>query len=175
MTEMIRISNVNLENRLAAVSDWQVPESVRADLKLFIRELGMGKVNRGRRLKESAQVKYLFTLKVPLEFFNKEIDSLTITDIEDFEKALNSDTLISAYNKRPFKHATKVSFRKALKIFLRWKLGGAKSEQLAGWVDTRPRDKTPDYLSEDEIKKLFSYCRSPEQSGLAPVWWTGRV
>ncbi len=169
MAEMIRIASVDIEKRLAAISYWQIPGSVKTDLRRFIYELGMGKVNKGFRLKESAQVKYLLTLKVPLEFLNKSIIKITEKDIEKFETALGSDTLISVCTQKPFKHATKVSFRKALKIFLRWKLGKAKSEKLAGWIDTRRREKTPDYLSEEEIKKLFSYCRTPEQRFVVAV------
>ena len=167
--EMIRTNKVNLDLLLQAVAKWKMPESVKSDLRFFVRELGMGKINRGRRLKDSAQAKYLLTLKVPLEFLNKKTEELKIADVENFEMALGADSLTSTHTQKPYQHATKISFRKALRVFLRWKLGEAESQKLAGWLDIRRKDKTPDFISEEDIKKLFSYCRTPEQRYVVAV------
>ena len=163
MIEVIKTNEVNLGLRLQSVSDWKVPPETRVDVRLFIRELGLGKINRGKRLKDSAQIKYLHTLKIPLELINKKVDDLVIADIETFENALINDSITSTVTKKPYCHSTKVGFRKALKTFLRWRLGEAKSLELAGWLDTRNRARTPAYLSEQEVSKLFSCCRTPEQ------------
>jgi hypothetical protein len=53
--------------------------------------------------------------------------------------------------------------RKALKVFLRWRVGEAKALALAGWLYTRDRQKTPDYLKEQEIEFLYRKCRTAEQ------------
>jgi hypothetical protein len=59
--------------------------------------------------------------------------------------------------------------RTLLKIFLRWRVGTARAEELAGWLDTRPRPKTPDYLKEAEVECLYSYCRTAAQKFLIAV------
>jgi hypothetical protein len=53
--------------------------------------------------------------------------------------------------------------RMLLKIFLRWRLGAAKGESLTGWLDTRYRPKTPDFLREAEVERLYRHCRTTGQ------------
>jgi integrase/recombinase XerD len=62
-----------------------------------------------------------------------------------------------------------VDIRKALKVFLRWRLGQSKAIRLAGWLDTRSRFKTPDFLSEREVEGLLRACRVPDQRYLIAV------
>jgi hypothetical protein len=56
-----------------------------------------------------------------------------------------------------------------LKVFLRWRLGPARAEALAGWLDTRYRPKTPDFLREAEIERLHKHCRTAEQRFLIAI------
>jgi hypothetical protein len=53
--------------------------------------------------------------------------------------------------------------RKILRIYLRWKSGKAKSDELAGWLDTRPPKKTPSFLKETEIEALYKHCKSSKE------------
>lgn len=129
----------------------------------------MGKVNRGRKISEARQVKYLDILRIPLEFFNKPTGRLKLKDIETFEKALSSNAIQSRIKEADYSHSTKVDIRKALKIFLRWRLGQARAVELAGWLDTRDRFKTPDYLKEIEVEKMLSKCRTAEQRYIITV------
>ena len=163
MNEIIKIHDVNLGLRLQSLSEWKVPEETRSEVRLFIHDLGIGKVNRGKRLRDNALLKYLCTLRVPLEYFNKRTEELSAADIEHFENDLVSDLIQSNWRKRPYHHSTKIGFRKALKIFLRWRLGEAKARELAGWLDTRHRETTPNYLSEQEVGRLYLNCRTAEQ------------
>jgi integrase/recombinase XerD len=132
-------------------------------------ELDMGKVNRGRRISESRQTRYLDLLKTPLEFFNKPTDKLSHQDIERFEKALATDRIQTRLKGQAYASSTKVDIRKAIKIFLRWRLGQSKALDLVGWLDTRDVVKTPNYLSEQEIEKLFKACSTAEQRFLVAV------
>ena len=59
--------------------------------------------------------------------------------------------------------------RMLLRIFLRWRLGESKATILTGWLDTRYRPKTPDFLSETEIEKLYENCRNSQQRFLIAV------
>jgi integrase len=169
MAEIIKTCDRYFKTRKKGLDYWHVPPAVRKDLLQFISELDMGKVNRGRRISESRQTKYLDLLKTPLEFFNKPTDSISHQDVERFEKALAADKIQSRLKKQPYTLSTKVDIRKALKIFLRWRVGEAKALDLVGWLDTRNKRKTPDYLSEPEIEKLLKGCNTAEQRFLVAV------
>lgn len=163
MKEKIRAHPCGLQTKKNAVNRWQVPKSVMADVLDFVADLELGKVNRGRKTGEAAQAKYLDMLKISLEYFNKPIARITLKDVERFEQALTSNQIQSRMKKAPYSEVTKVDLRKALKAFLRWRLGEAKGIRLAGWLDTRDRPKTPDFLTEPEVDQLYRKCHTAEQ------------
>lgn len=169
MIEKLRAHDRCLAARKRGVFRWSVPASVKREVLRFLEELGLGKVNRGLRISESRQTKYLDVLKIPLEFFQKPTTAIKGFDVERFEKALNADVVRSRFKNKPYAHATKTDIRRALQIYLRWRLGEAKATQLAGWLDTRDKPKTPDYLTEQEIEKLFKACKTAEQRYLVAV------
>jgi len=59
--------------------------------------------------------------------------------------------------------------RRALKSYLRWRIGSARALKLTDWLDTRDRFKTPDFLKEREIEKLYKGCHSAEERFLVAV------
>jgi integrase len=163
MTIKIRAHGIYLDTLKKSVHHWKVSAATKTELLQFVGDLDVGKVNRGRRISEGRQAKYLNSLKIPLLFFNKAVTSVTTPDVERFERALSSDQIISQWRQRPYSAATKVDIRKALKVYLRWRLGEAKAVALAGWLDTRDKEKTPEFLTEQEVELLFRRCRTPEQ------------
>jgi integrase len=169
MVEIIRCTEVSLPDRIRDLAQWQVPQATRVELKRFLQELALGKVNRGTRISEGRQAKYLYLLRVPLEFWNKETAAIVEKDIERFESALASDQIKTRSKPGPYSQSTKVDIRKALKIFLRWRLGQARMIQLAGWLDTHLAKKTPDFLGEHEAEQLLRKCRTSEQRYLIAV------
>jgi hypothetical protein len=53
---------------------------------------------------------------------------------------------------------------------LKWKLGDTeKFRKLTDWLDTRVPEKTPDYLSEQEIEKLYKACKNNAERFLIAV------
>ncbi len=162
MNIRIEIHNRNLTKRKQRIGGWKISSEDKKSLLRFLEDLELGKVNKGRKISETRQIKYLDLLKTPLEYFEKTTSKLTLKDMEGFEKALSSDSLKSRRG-LPYFQATKVDIRKALKIYLRWKLGPEKSIKLTGWLDTRAVVKTPDFLKESEIEKLFHACKSAEE------------
>jgi integrase len=102
-------------------------------------------------------------LRAPLEFFNKPTTRLTVGDVESFEKALTSGKVHTRTKMTPYSHNSQVDIRKLLRIFLRWRLGQAKAISLAGWLETRYRQKTPDFLKEVEVEQLYKHCHTAEQ------------
>jgi len=169
MRERIRIDHGSLESALQKLPQWQVPQTVQSEIRRFLDDLGLGKVNRGKKVPPTRQLKYLQALRSPLEFFNKTTLRLSLRDIENFERALSSGKLCNRFNGKPYAHSTQVDMRMLLKIFLRWRLGPTKAAALAGWLDTRYRPTTPDFLSETEIERLYKKCRDSQQRFLIAV------
>ena len=163
MAERIRINRNNLEPRKQQLQHWKFPKSVKLEVLRFLEDLGMGKVNRGKKISPARQLQYLSGLRIPLEFFNKATKQLTLRDVENFEKALGYGQLCNKWTGQPYTHDTQVELRKLLKIFLRWRLGPARALSLTNWLDTHYRPKTPDFLKEAEIERLYKHCRNARQ------------
>lgn len=163
----------NLKTRKEGIKSWDIAQDDKKDLLKFLDDLGLGKVNKGVKISESRQVKYLDIIKIPMEFFKKPCSKLTLKDVEAFEKALSSNKLLS-YKKKPFSPSTKIDIRKILKIYLKWKLGNnEKFMQLTDWFDTRDIKRTPDYLSEAEVEKLYKNCKDASERYLIAVLFDG--
>ncbi len=169
MIQKIRAHERYLTTRKRSIGRWKVPARVRTELLRFVEELELGKVNRGKRISDGRQAKYLDMLRVPLEFLHKPMPRLRVLDIERFEKALSTDQIESRLKHKPYAVSTKVDMRKALKVFLRWRLGQARALELAGWLDTHDHHKTPDYLTEAEVHTLLKACNTGEQRFLIAV------
>ena len=163
MVERICIHRESMESRKQQLQHWKFPQSVKREVLRFLEDLGLGKVNRGKRISTARQLQYLNGLRVPLEFFNKATKQLTLHDVENFEKALGSGLLCNKCTGQPYAHNTQVELRKLLKIFLRWRLGVARALSLTNWLDTHYRPKTPDFLKEAEIERLYKHCRNARQ------------
>ena len=158
MNVKIEIHNPKFERKLASVNDWKIPDTTKKEIKQFIEQAKIGQVNKGKRLSDRTLSKYLSLLKVSLEILNKQTSKLNKKDIEDFDKKLI---------KKEFKSIS--DYRVNLKIFLNWKLGIEKTNHIAGWLDTRQQNKTPDYLTEQEIIKLFKNCKNSSERFLIAV------
>jgi len=158
----IEAHDTNFESRRHLLNQWKAPEQIKKDMSIFFDDLALGKVNKGKRIADATRLKYLYLLRTPLEFINKPIQKIIKTDIENFERAVSSGNLKSSKGK-PFAHSVMVDIRIALKIFLRWKLGREKADALTDWLDIRDQKKTPDYLKESEIIKLFKSCKSTHE------------
>ena len=169
MAERIRIDHGSFESGKRKIEQWKVPKSLKTELLRFLDDLALGKVNRGRKISPSRQLKYLYALRPPLEFFNKPTLELTLRDIEKLERALSSGRLANHFSGKPLAHSTQVDLRILLKIFLRWRLGLAKADALTGWLDTHPRSKTPDFSKEAEVERLYRDCRNAQQRFLIAV------
>lgn len=163
MAQRIRIHRESFENRKRQPQHWKFPQSIKLELVRFLDDLGLGKVNRGRKISPERQLQYLNGLRLPLEFFNKPTGQLSLRDVEAFEKALSSGQPRNKCTGQPYAHNTQVEVRKLLKIFLRWRLGPAKALVLTDWLDTHHRPKTPDFLKEAEIERLYKHCRDARQ------------
>jgi integrase len=164
----IEIHNRAIEPRIKGIAEWRIPESEKASLIKFLEQLELGRVNKGVKISESRQCKYLDVLRPPLEFFGKPVEQLTLQDIETFEKALCSGKLHS-HRGTAYAHATRVDMRRAIKVYFRWKLGTQKTDELTDWLDTRDITKTPDFLKEADVEKLYKACKCGDERFLIAV------
>ena len=169
MNTRIAIHPCNLDLRIRQIEKWHLPASVRQELRDFLHDMAIGKVNRGLRISERRQLKVLETLRIPLEFFHKSTLRLTLRDVEAFEQGLALGKFVSRFSGQPYAESTRSDIRKVLKMFLRWRLGEAHALTLAGWLDTRCRPKTPDFLKEYEVEELYRGCGNPAQRFMIAV------
>ena len=167
MNKRIRIHKKGIASRKKNLIKWKIPDSVKKNILRFLEDLELGKVNKGLKISESRQSKYLDVLKIPLEFWNKSENKLTMKDIENFEKAISSDK-IKTIRGEPYSNSTKVDIRRGIKIYLKWKLK-EKGIKITDWLDTRGVKKTPDYLKEKEVIKLYKGCKSASERFLIAV------
>ncbi|MEK6889499.1 MAG: site-specific integrase [Nanoarchaeota archaeon] len=174
MNEKIDIHFEDVGRRKESIKKWKMPSEVKRDMLLFLNDLELGKVNKGKKINPRTQLKYINTLKAPLEYINKPLTKITLKDLEEFEKDLSSGILKSK-KKKPYSHAVKADIRIALRILLRWKLGLEKANKLTDWFDCRDIDTTPDYLSEKEIEKLYKSCKSLKERFLIAVLFDAGV
>jgi len=158
MVEKISIHNDTFRRKLDLLDSWDVPNTTKKEIKDFIEKAQIGQVQTGKRLSERTLSKYMSLLKNDLEIINKETDKIEKEDIERFDKELTNKNYSSV-----------ADFRRALQVFLKWVRGADDSKHLAGWLDTRDKNKTPDYLTEQEIEKLFDYCKTPFEKYLISV------
>jgi len=169
VAQRIFIHPCDLEKRKRQIAKWNLPRSVQKEILRFLEDMALGKVNRGFRISERRQLKVLETLRIPLQFFDKPTARVTVRDVEAFEKALIAGKLKSSRSGKPYALSTRSDIRKILKMFLRWRLGEARALELAGWLDTRSPLKTPDFLSEADMERLYRACHSPMQRFMVAI------
>ena len=159
MNIKIEVHKNNLvEKKLSLLDKWRVPESTKKEVREFIEKAKIGQVNKGRKLSEATISKYLTLLKKSLEIINKPTSKITKEDLEKYDKKISKEDLKSV-----------ADYKIDLQIFLKWKLGKEKTDKIAGWLDTRKKNKTPDYLTEQEAEKLFKNCKNPSERYLIAI------
>lgn len=132
---------------------------------MFLKDLGLGKVNLGNKISESRQLKYLGMLKTGLEYFNKPTSKLTLKDIERLDMELSKNGL-KRIDGKSFAEETKVEIKRFIKTYLKWKLKSdpARFAELTSWLDTKIRKKkTPEFLKETEVLKLYNACQTAKE------------
>lgn len=127
-----------------------------------------------RKAGSRTQLKYLYRLKVPAQYFKKSLGSITLKGLESFIGDLESDTLRSFCGNR-FSGETKTSIKKVLILFLRWLLGerSRKYYELTYWIDTSYQPKEVRSLSEAEVKLLLDLCSDTRQKALVACLFDG--
>ncbi|MBW1824713.1 MAG: tyrosine-type recombinase/integrase [Deltaproteobacteria bacterium] len=164
--EKIRIHKTELEPRKTLFKKRFPSES--KYMNEFLRLLSIGEINKGKAVGEVRQVKYVYLLSVFFNYLKKKpIAKLTKTGMQTFIEALNKDQ-IKKQNNEPYSESTKQDIKVALRTYLKWRLP-TKYVTLTDWFDTRLKKTTPEYLSEGEIEKLYSACKTNSERFLICV------
>jgi len=174
----IKLRKEIYEQLLLRVDKWKIPQKEKKYVKDFFRDYELGKIT--NRVAERGSLEpYTYYLKRGLEFLNKPSEELTEKDIDDLSMALLKDKLKSerkAPNGKvigtPLSEGIKVQIRRILSQYIGWRLGDdLKALKFVKnlKVRTRQKQRTPNFLSEEEIDKLYFNCKNAEERFLIAV------
>lgn len=165
----IKIHEIDLEKRLKLFAQ-RFPTELKS-LKEFLKLLSLGEINKGKAIGETRQRKYVDMLTIFLTNIKKSIPVITKTDMQDFILKLQQDKICKS-NSQPYSELTKQDIKITLRIYLKWRLP-KKYDSLTGWFDTRTKKKSPEYLPEQEVEKLFRNCRDESSRFLICMLFDG--
>lgn len=167
----IRIRNVN--KVIKDLQDWKFPESEKKHIYKFAEEFRAGRIT-GRIGKdvEGSIESVLYLLKLPLEYFNKDVTKLIEEDIKKFFDSLMNDKLKKKIRRKVdgklkwmsngnYKPKGKKKFIRALLLYLKFRLENqpekiAKFQKILKVVITTV-DKEPQSLTDEEYKRLYEF------------------
>lgn len=168
----VRIHKRNLKARLETLKTREkIPVDELQELEEFLRKGQLGQINKKKPFTEARCVKYCDMLRLPLEYFGKNLSTLTLADMERFELDFSKDNMRNKLTGKPFKHNTKVEIRKLLRIYLRYrfKFDPKRLSELTDWLDVTYKPRTPEYLSELEVIKVFNACKNDRDRFIVAV------
>lgn len=128
----------------------------------YLRLLSLGEIS-SRPVGETRQKKILDMLIIFYKNLKKDPDKITLDEMRDFKENLMKDK-IKKENKKPYSEATKEDITGAIVKYFEWRLPDQFAKwKLRKWFILKFKKKTPEYLSEDEIQKLFECCKTDEE------------
>ena len=147
------------EDYINEIPNWKISEQDKKDVKKFFKDYEIGKITNKMSGVSTREGYVLYLMKV-LEFLKKPVKKLTVTDIDNFSRTLLKDEL-KTFRDTPYAESVKITMRRILKQFLEWKLPNKAAKLVKPLkVIMRRKLKTPEFLSLQEINKLFKGCRS---------------
>lgn len=174
--QKISIKKDNFVTYLESIKNWKIAEEDKKSILEFIKDYEVGKIS-GHQAKQQSIRPILSYLRISLEFIGKSASQFTTGDTEKIAQALLKDDIkknISRFTERitlaPFTEIGKLKLKNALKAYLEWKLG-EKAMALTRILKIKPRIKepTPDYISENEVEKLYLSASNNEERFLIAV------
>ena len=176
----IPIRKNRLEIQLLKIKDWKISNEDKKILLLFFKDLELGKVT-GNQMTPGTLETYVTNLKIGLEFLKKPTSQLEEKDIDKLCTVLLKNKLTWTYKKKNkdkitissqkiYSESSKIKIKDSLMKYLSWKLG-EKSAPFVKVLKVRPRykDRTPDFLREIAVERLYKHCRTAEERFLIAV------
>jgi integrase len=172
--EKIPIRQINIKKQLDNVKNWEISSEDKKSIKDYIRDLQIGKIT-GNQPCAGTLTGYLSNLRIALEFMNKPTSQLKPKETEGLCEALLKDSLKyifkkknndgkTIHHKKPYSESGKIKIKNAAILYLNWKLGD-KSSSLIKILKVKPKlkERTPDYLREEQVEKLYKACKTSEE------------
>lgn len=145
----------------------------------YLSDAAIGKTaprrRRSRKVGLRGRLKYLYLLKVVARFFaSKDLQTLSVGDIESFVSALDNDD-IRTPDDRKYSEQTKADMKIQLIAFLRWIHGEhtKKFHRMTYWIDTSFKKKSVPSFDEEEIREMLRACNTVKQRVLLVCLFDG--
>jgi integrase len=142
-------------------------------IKDYLDANSIGKTARKGRSRRQAGtrglMKSLYVLKLSANYFKKNLKEITVPEMENYIRDMNSNKLIK-HNGKPYAESTKSLTKKILIAFLRYHIGeGENFSKLTDWIETAEKKKETPALSEKEVEKMLEYCNNLQQSFMVGI------
>jgi len=181
----IPIRKLDLNRQIENIKKWKISEEDKKYVPQFFRDFQIGKIT-GNQPTEGTIISYLADLRIPLEYINKPTSKLTIKDTENLSEAFLRNTLNWGFKKRtkkgetiitnqPYSETGKIKIKNTTILYLNWRLGEDKAAKLVKILKVRPKlkQKSPDYLTEDQVEKLYKSCKNSKERYMISVLFDG--
>ncbi len=178
MIEKVVLRNDRMEQNLTDISNANIPDTEKTHILSFFKNYALGKITR-RRPDKSTMEHYAIYLRKAFEFLGKPSEELTEEDIDGYATALIDNTIKSKQKiskklperePNPLSQSVKVKMMRTLSQYLKWIIPD-KAPLLCKSLDVKDTQKKlyPQFLTEQEIDKLYRSCSSPERRYLIAV------
>lgn len=128
----------------------------------YLRLLSLGEIA-SKSVGDVRQKKILDMLIIFYKNLKKDPEKIILDDMRDFKEKLMKDK-IKKENKKPYSEATKEDISGVIVKYFEWRIPNNFSKwNLRKWFIVKFKKKTPEYLSEDEVQKLFECCKTDEE------------
>lgn len=163
------------ENKLKKVKqDKKLSEKNKELILRYLRDSSLGKtVRKGQKKEISAgrnlQAAGILNLMAK-EWFKKDLDKVSQTDMERFILKLNKGQITTKY-KKPYSSETKANIKKFIRKFYKWLLGDNRHyPELVEWIDTSFQEKEVKAIKglDKGVKKIVELI--PDIRRKALVW-----
>lgn len=171
--EKIEIHKIDLESRKEILKKYSPDDKETKSLLEHLRLLALGEIT-GKPIGERRQCKLIDMFILFFKNYPKNTTTLTKESLRKFKEDLLNDKILKE-NGNPYSDETKEDCTETIVRYLEWKypkkiISFASPTMLfRKWFVIRASKKTPDYLSEDEIEKLYKEAKTIEGKFLIAI------
>lgn len=156
-------NNRSLDNRKESFREYAPTKQEYDKVMEYLRLLSLGEVS-NRPVGEHRQQKILDMLIVFYRNLKKVSTKLTLEDLRSFKESLLKDKISQVHGNKPYSEATKEDITGVLMRYLEWRIpANASKWSLRKWFKIKAPKATPEYLTEEEVERLYNSCKSNEE------------
>lgn len=162
----IEIHPIDLDSRKETLKNYTPDESEYKSILDHLRQLSNGEIT-GKNVGERRQVKLIDMFTLFFKNYKKSTTKITKEDLRTFKENLLNDK-IKKDNGKPYSDETKEDCTETIVRYFEWKFPKKVVEWASAtmsfrkWFSIRASKKTPEYLDESEIQKLYDGAKTIE-------------